>query len=106
VGKLCKENSHGSAEKQEKNAVVTLQRCKMIVEIGLVPLQFYQYGSDDSDKVGEHQDSTRRNATQTLTESTSAVIQSLEAITMNMTNFVTSTSSKMANDMKQNIEED
>jgi hypothetical protein len=86
---------------KKKNAVFTLQRCKMLVDIGLVPLHFYQYGSDDSDEVGEHQDSTRRNAKQTLTESTSTVTQSLEAITMNMTQFV-----KMAKDKNQNIEED
>jgi hypothetical protein len=45
---------------KKKNAVFTLQRCKMLVDIGLAPLQFYQYGSDDIDKVGEHQDNTRR----------------------------------------------
>jgi hypothetical protein len=56
--------------------------------------------------VGKHQDSTRRNATQILTESTSAVTQSLEAITMNTTQFVASKSSKMAKDKNQNIEED
>jgi hypothetical protein len=91
---------------KKKNAVFTLQRCKMLVDIGLVYLHHYQYGSDDSDEVGEHQDSTRRNATQTLTESTSAVTQSLEAITMNMTQFVALTSSKMAKDKNQHIEED
>jgi hypothetical protein len=78
----------------------------MLVDIGLVPLQFYQYGSNDSDKVGEHQDSTRRNATQTLIETTSTVTQSLAAITMNTTQFVASASSKMAKDNNQNIEED
>jgi hypothetical protein len=45
----------------------------MLVDIGLVPLQFYLYGSDDSDKVGEHQDRTRRNTSQTLTETTITV---------------------------------
>jgi hypothetical protein len=88
------------------NAEFTFQQCKMLVDIGLVPLQFYLYRSDDSDKVGEHQDSTRPNATQTLTETTSTVTQSLTEITMNMTQFVASTSSKMAKYNSQNIEED
>jgi hypothetical protein len=70
----------------------------MPVDIGLVLLQFYQFGSDNSDKVSKHQDSTRRNATQTLTETTSTVNHSLEAITMNMTQFFASTSSKMVKD--------
>jgi hypothetical protein len=78
----------------------------MLVEIGLIPLQFYLYGSDDSDEVGEHQGSTRRDANQTLTETTSTVIQSLVAITMDITQFVASMSSKMAKVNKQNIEED
>jgi hypothetical protein len=77
----------------------------MLVDIGLVPLQFYLHGSDDSDEVGKHQDSTRRNATQTLTETTSTVTQSLAAITMNMTQFFASMSSKMAKYNNQNIEE-
>jgi hypothetical protein len=64
VGKLCKENSHCSADEQEKNAEFTLQRCKMLVDIGLVPLKLYLYGSEDSDEVGEHQGS---NATQFVT---------------------------------------
>jgi hypothetical protein len=70
----------------------------MLVDIGLVPLHFYQYGSDDSDEVGTQQDSTRRNITETLTDTTISVTQSLEAITMNMTQFVASTSSKMTKD--------
>jgi hypothetical protein len=37
----------------------------MLVDIGLVPLEFYLYGSDDGDEVGEHQDG---NATQYITE--------------------------------------
>jgi hypothetical protein len=82
----------------KKNAEFTLQRCKMLVDIGLVPLQFYQYGSDDSDEVGAQKDSTRRNVTETLTYTTSSMTQSLEAITMNMTQFVASMSSKMAQD--------
>jgi hypothetical protein len=44
---------------KEKNAEFTLQRCKMLVDIGLVPLQFYLYGSDNSEEMGEHQDITR-----------------------------------------------
>jgi hypothetical protein len=44
---------------KKKIAEFTLQRCKMLVDIGLVPLHFYQYGSDDSDEVGAQQDSTR-----------------------------------------------
>jgi response regulator RpfG family c-di-GMP phosphodiesterase len=82
----------------KKNAEFTLQRCKMLVEIGLVPLHFYQYGSDDSGEVGAQQDSTRRNLTDTLTYTTSSVTQSLEAITMNMTQCVALMSSKMAKD--------
>jgi hypothetical protein len=70
----------------------------MIVDIGLVPLHFYQYGSDDSDQVGAQQDSTRRNVTETLTYTTSRVTQSLEAITMNMNQCVASMSSKTAED--------
>jgi hypothetical protein len=70
--KLCKENSHRSDDEQEEKCRVTLQRCKMLVDIGMVPLEFYVYGSEDSDEVGEHQDSnaahsvtgTRRNTTQ------------------------------------------
>jgi hypothetical protein len=31
----------------EKYAEFTLQRCNMLVDIGLVPLQFYLYGSDN-----------------------------------------------------------
>jgi hypothetical protein len=98
AGKLYKENSHHSADKQGKNSEFTLQRCKMLVNIGLVPLHFYQYGSDDSDKVGAQQDSTRRNVTETLTDTTRSVTQSLKAITMNMTQCVASTSSKTAKD--------
>jgi hypothetical protein len=81
-----------------KSAEFTIQQCKMLVDIGLVPLQFYQYGLDDSDKVGTQQDSTIQNVTETLTYTPSSVTQSLEAITMNMTQFVASMSSKMAND--------
>jgi hypothetical protein len=44
---------------KKKNAEFTLQGCKILVDIGLVPLQFYLYGSDDSGKVGAQQDSTR-----------------------------------------------
>jgi hypothetical protein len=114
VGKLCKENSHRSADEQEKNAEFTLQRCKMLVDIGLVPLQFYLYQSEDSDGVGEHQDSTvtqsdtgtRLNATQTLTETTSTTTQSFAVITINVTQSVASTSRKMAKDNNQKIEED
>jgi hypothetical protein len=72
----------------------------MLVDVGQVSLQFYLYGSDASDEVGEYQDSTvteydtgtRRSAIQTLTETTSTVIQSLTMITMNMTQCVASTS--------------
>jgi hypothetical protein len=114
VGKLCKENIHRSAGEQEKNTEFTLQQCKMRVDIGMVPLQFYLYGSEDSDEVGAYQDSTvtqsatgtRRNTTQTLTETKSTVNQSLTATTMNVTQFVASTSSKMAKDNNQKIEED
>jgi hypothetical protein len=56
------------------------------------------------DKVGKHQDSTRRNATHTVTEAKSTVTQSLAAITMKMTQFVAWTSSKMAKDNNQKIE--
>jgi hypothetical protein len=114
MGKLYKENSHRSADEQEKNAEFTLQRCKMLVEIGLVPLKFYLYGSEDSDEVGEHQDSnatqsvtgTRRNTTQSLTETTITVTQSLAATTINVTQSLASTSSKMAKDNNKKIEED
>jgi hypothetical protein len=72
---------------KKNNAEFTPQRCKMCVDIGLVSLHFYQYGSDDSDEVGAQQDSTRRNETKTTTDTTSSVTQSLEAKTMNMTQF-------------------
>jgi hypothetical protein len=88
---------------KKKNEVFIIQRCKMLVDIGLVPLHFYQYGSDNSEEVGEHQECTRQNATQTLTESPSIVTHSLKATTMNMTQSVASTSSKMAKDKNQNI---
>jgi ribosomal protein L18 len=50
----------------------------MLVDIWLVHLELYLYGSEDSDKVGKHQDGTvtqsvtvtRRNPTQSLTETT------------------------------------
>jgi hypothetical protein len=70
----------------------------MLVDIGLVPLHVYQYGSDTSEEVGAQQDSTRRNETTTTTDTTSSVTQSLKAKKMNMTQFVASTSSKMAKD--------
>jgi hypothetical protein len=105
-GNYARRTAIAALANKKKDAVFTLQRCKMLVDIGLVSLQFYQYGSDDSDGVGEHQDNTRRNATQTLTETTSTVTQSLKAIIMNMPQFVASTSSKMAKDKNQNIEED
>jgi hypothetical protein len=89
---------------KKKNAEYTLQRCKMLVDIGMVPLKFYLHGSDDSDELGKHQDSTRRNATQTLTDKISTVTQSLTAITMNTDQFFASKSSKMAKDNNQNIE--
>jgi hypothetical protein len=92
--------------KKKKNAEFTLKQCKMLVDIGLAPLQFYLYGSDDRDEVGKHQNSTKRNTSQTLTETASTVTQSLAVITMNMTQFVASTSRKMAKDNNQNIEED
>jgi hypothetical protein len=62
--KLFKENSHHSVDEHEKYAEFTLQRCNMLVDIGLVPLKFYWYGSDGSDEVGKHQDG---NATQSIT---------------------------------------
>jgi hypothetical protein len=91
---------------KKKNAEFTLQQCKMLVDIGLVTLEFYLYGSDNSDEVGEHQDSnatqsitgTRGNATQSFTETTSIVTQSLTATTINVTQSLASTSSKMAKD--------
>jgi hypothetical protein len=61
---LAKWGNHGKRTtiavltNKKKNAEFTLQRCKMLVDIGLVPLELYLYGSEDSDKVGEHQDST------------------------------------------------
>jgi hypothetical protein len=81
---------------KKKNAEFTLLQCNMPVNIGLVPLNFYRYGSDDSDEVGAQQDSTRRNETKTTTYTTKSVTQSLAATTMNMIQFVASTSSKMA----------
>jgi hypothetical protein len=82
---------------KKKNAEFTLQRCKL-VDIGLVPLRFYQYGSDDSGEVGAQQDSIRRIETKKTTDTTSSVTQSLQATTMNIAQFVASTSSKMAED--------
>jgi hypothetical protein len=84
--------------KKNNNAEFTLQLCKMLLDTGLVPLHFYQYGSYDNDEVGAQQDSTRRNETKTITEITKSVNQSLAATTMNMTQFVASTPSKMAKD--------
>jgi hypothetical protein len=86
----------------------------MLVDIGLVPLQFYLYGSEDSEEVGKHQDSTvtqsvtgtRRNATHTRTKTTITVTQSLAVTTMNVTQFFASASSKMAKDNNQKNEED
>jgi hypothetical protein len=85
----------------------------MLVDIGLVPLEFYLYGSEDSDEVGKHQDSnatqsvtgTRRNVTQSLTETTRTVTQSLTATAINVTHSLASTSSKMAMDNNSKIEE-
>jgi hypothetical protein len=72
----------------------------MLVDMRLVPLEFYLYGSDDSDKVEEHQygnatqsiTGTRRNATQLLTEATLNVTQSLSATTINVTQSLALTS--------------
>jgi hypothetical protein len=68
----------------------------MLVDIGFVPLHFYQYGSDDSDQVGAQQDSTIRNETKKTTDTKKSVTQSLTATTLNMNQFVASTSIKMA----------
>jgi hypothetical protein len=90
--------------RNKKKREFTLERCKMLVDIGLVHLQFYLNGSDDSDEVGEHQDSnttqsitgTRGNVTQSLTETTRTVTLSLAATTINTTQSLASTSSNMA----------
>jgi hypothetical protein len=86
----------------------------MIVDSGLVPLDFYLYGSKDSGEMGEHQDSnatqsvtgTRQNAIQSLKETTSTVTPSLAATTINVTQSLASTSSKMAKDNNKKVEED
>jgi hypothetical protein len=39
----------------------------MLVDIGLVTLKFYLYGSEDSDEVGEHQDSTVTQSSKDVT---------------------------------------
>jgi hypothetical protein len=62
----------------------------MLVDIGMVPLQFYLYGSEDNDEVGEHRYSTvtqsdtrtKRNVTQTLTETKITMTQSVAGITI------------------------
>jgi hypothetical protein len=95
-GNYARRTAIAVLKNKEKNAEFTLLRCKMLVDIGLVPLHSYQYGSDNSDEVGAHQDSTRRNETKTTTDTTKSVTQSLGATTMNMTQFVVLTSSKMA----------
>jgi hypothetical protein len=76
----------------------------MIVDIGMIPLEFYMYGSDDSEEVGEHQDGnmnqsitgTRRNVTHSLAEKTSTVAHSLTATKIDVTQKLPSLSSKMA----------
>jgi hypothetical protein len=114
VGKLCKETATAVPTNKKKNAEFTLERCTMLVDIGLVPLEFYLYGSEDSDKVDEHQDNnttqsvtgTRRNATQSLTETTHTVTQSLTATTINVALSLASTSSKIAEENNNKVEED
>jgi hypothetical protein len=63
-GNYAKRTAIAVLMNKKKNADFTVQRCKMLVDIGLVPLEFYLYGSDTSDKVGEHQDV---NSTQSIT---------------------------------------
>jgi hypothetical protein len=103
MGKLCQENSHHSVDKEEENAEFTVQRCKMLVDIGLVPIKFYLYGSGSSDKEGEHQDGnatqyihgTRGNMAQSHTETTHNATQSLASATITVTQSLAATTSNM-----------
>jgi hypothetical protein len=52
LGKLCQENSYQSVDKQKKSEF-TFQRCKMLVDIGLAPFEYYLYGQEESD--AEHE---------------------------------------------------
>jgi hypothetical protein len=86
----------------------------MIVDIGLVPIEFYLYGSDDSEEDGEHQDGnvtqyitgTSDNAAQSLTETTSNVTQSLAVTTINVTQSLAATTSNVALYENKIVEED